>query len=239
MMRRVVTLSLFLTRNLFRTLLGVLPPALTLLVYRLTFTYRNQGDPDYFTAVGGLGLALVSVVTAFLVADRANRAAMYPLVARLPRRAELLAATVLSIVMIMLAMAALYTGCVILFQNMSLTPIELILIAPRWLVVFVFAATLGMMMSKLASRAGSHLFVWGLLGGMAFLRERVILFDVPAFLTDSVELIVRPITHTLTTTLEPFSIQILPALMLTLLYAGGLFALAVWLFRHKDLLWLE
>lgn len=161
MMRRVITLSLFLTRNLFRTLLGILPPALTLLVYRLTFTYRNQGDPDYFTAVGGLGLALVSIVTAFLVADRANRAAMYPLVARLPRRAELLAATVLSIVVIMLAMATLYTGCVIVFQNMSLTPIELMLIAPRWLVVFVFTATLGVLMSKLASRAGSHLIVWG------------------------------------------------------------------------------
>jgi hypothetical protein len=239
MMPRVVTLSLFLTRNLFRTLLGILPPALTLLVYRLTFTYRNQGDPDYFTAVGGLGLALVGVVTAFLVADRANRAAMYPLVARLPRRAELLAATVLSIVMIMSAMATLYTGCVIIFQNMSLTPIELMLIAPRWLVVFVFAATLGVMMSKLASRAGSHLIAWGLLGGMAFLRERVILFDVPAFLTDNVEFIVRPLTYALTTTLEPFSIQILPALMLTLFYAGGLFALAVWLFRCKDLLWVE
>lgn len=238
-MRRVVTLSLFLTRNLFSTLLGVLPPALTLLVYRLTFTYRNQGDPDYFTAVGGLGLGLVGVVTAFLVADRANRAAMYPLVARLPRRAELLAAVVLSIVIIMVAMAMLYTGCVLGFQNMALTPIELILVVPRWLVVFVFVATLGLLMSKLASRADSHLIVWGLLGGMAFLRERVILFDVPAFLTDSIELVVRPITYTLTTMLEPFSIQILPALLLTLVYAGGLFSMAVWLFRRKDLLWLE
>lgn len=239
MTRRVITLSLLLTRNLFRTLLGVLPPALTLLVYRLTFTYRDQGDPDYFTAVGGLGLALVCMVTALLVCDRANRAAMYPLVARLPRRAELIAAVALSIVLVMLAMATLYTALVLVFHNVTFTPIDLILIAPRWLSVFLFAATLGVMMSKLASRNGSHLIVWGAIGAMVFMRERVIMFDVPSFLTDAIELVARPITQALTLPLEPFSIQVLPPLLLTLLYASGLFFTGVRLFQGRDLLWVE
>ena len=239
MINRVVILGFFLTRNLFRSLLGVLPPALTLLAYRLTFTYRNQGDPDYFVAVGGIGLALVSVVTALLIADRANRAAMYPMLARLRHRGEYLAATVFGIVLISMAMAALYTGCVLVFQNMTLTPMQLLLVAPRWLIVFIFGATLGVNLSKLANRGGSYLIVWGVLGAMVFLRERAILFDVPVFLTDWVELVVRPITFTLTTTLEPFSLQVLPAWLITLAYAGAFYFLAVLLFHRKDLSWVE
>ncbi len=241
MSHRIVMLALFLVRNLFRTLLGILPPALTLLVYRLTFTYRNQGDPAYFTAVGGLGLALVCVITAILVADRANRAAMYPLVARLPHRIELLAAVALGTVLIMIAMAALYTTMVLGFQHMTLTPMEILLIAPRWLILLVFATTLGMQLSKLVSRNGSHVIAYLALGAMAFGREQLRFLDSAqhSLWIDITERITLPITDTLTAPLEVNPVQVLPALALTLLYAGVLFALAVGLFSRKDLLWAE
>ncbi|MCI0476752.1 MAG: hypothetical protein L0Y55_10935, partial [Anaerolineales bacterium] len=159
MTRRILALSLALVRNLFRTLFGVLPPVLTLLIYRLTYTYRDQGNPAYFTAVGGAGLMFVCVVTALLVADRANRAAMYPLIARLPRRAEFLLAVIVATLLITIAMAVLYTALVLGFHT-TLTPIELLLIAPRWFCVFILGATLGLMMSRLASRNGSHVIVF-------------------------------------------------------------------------------
>ena len=239
MTRRVVALSLALVRNLYRTLFGVLPPVLTLLIYRLTFTYRNQGDPAYFTAVGGVGLTFVCVITALLVADRANRAAMYPLIARLPRRAELLLAVVVATLFIMIAMAVLYTSFVLGFQHITLTPLEGLLIAPRWLSVFVLGATLGLLMSRLASRHSSHVIVFIGLGGMALSREQVrdLSNSQSSWLVDGVELFVRPITDALTVNLQ--SSDVLLALAVTLLYAAVLLAIAVWLFRRKDLLWME
>ena len=238
MTNRVLVLSLFLTRTLFRTLLGVLPPVLTLLLYRLTFTYRHQGDPAYLTAVGGLGLACVGVVTALLVADRANRAALYPLIARLPHRAELLAAVAVSTVLITIGMAILYVSLVLGLQHMTLTPEQLLPIVPRWLVVFVFAATLGLMMGRLASRRGSHVVVFTVLGLMALSREQLRFLNVgeSAWLVEAAELVARPVTDSLTAN-DAF--QILPALAVTGLYAIALFALAVGLFRGKDLIWTE
>jgi hypothetical protein len=179
------------------------------------------------------------VVTALLVADRANRAAMYPLIARLPRRAELLIAVVAATLLTLVAMAVLYTSLVLGFQHMTLTPIELLLIAPRWLVVFVLGATLGLMMSRLASWHSSHVLVFIGLGGMALSREQVRYLSngESAWFVDGVELFVRPITDTLTVNLQ--SSGVLPALAMTLLYAAALLAIAVWLFNRKDLLWME
>lgn len=242
MITRVTTLALFITRNLFRTLLGVLPPALTLLVYRLTFTYRNQGDLAYFTAIGGLGLMFVCVITALLVADRANRAAMYPLLARLPNRMELLVAVVVSTIIITIAMAVLYTTLVLGFQHMTLTPVELLFIAPCWLGEFIFAAALGLMMSKLASRGGSYAIVFAVLGTMAFVHEwgvRSVPSGESSWLMNGITLVIHPITATLMTSLQTDPIFVLPALGLTIAYATALFALATALFQRKDVLWAE
>ena len=241
MMRRIFTLALFLTRNLFRTLLGVLPPVLTLLVYRLTFTYRDQGDPAYLTAMGGAGLAFVGIITALLVADRANRAAMFPLVARLPRRVEYLAAVVTSIVLIMIGMATLYLALVLGLRHMTLTPMQLMLIMPRWLTIFIFSATLGLMMSKLASRGGSHIIVFTALGLMALSREQLRFLNAgeSSWLIASIEFLVRPITDVLTASLETNALQVLPGLALDLAYAAMLFTIAAWLFHRKDLMWTE
>jgi hypothetical protein len=238
MTRRVLSLSLAFVRNLYRTLFGVLPPGLTLLVYRLSFTYRHQGDPAYFTALGGIGLAFVGVVTALLVADRANRAAMYPFIARLPRRAEFLFAVVVATLFITVAMAGLYTSLVLSF-HVALTPLELLLIFPRWLSIFILSATLGLLMSRLASRHNSHVIVFVVLGGMALSREQIryLVNGQSSWFVDSVEFVVRPITDALTINLQ--SSAVLPALAVTLLYAAVLLASAVWLFQRKDLLWME
>jgi hypothetical protein len=241
MSTRILTLALFITRNLFRTLLGILPPVLTLGFYRITFTYQNQGDPAYLTAVGGIGLALVCVITTLLVADRANKAAMYSLLARLPRRIEFLAAVLVSVLMIMLAMATLYLALVLGLRHMSLTPIEFLLIMPRWFAVFTFAATLGLMMSKLASRYSSHVITFVVLGALALTREqyrRVNPGDVP-WLAEISAAIMRPITETLTSPLDQNIRAILPTLSASLMYALAIFMLATWLFQHKDILWAE
>jgi hypothetical protein len=241
MTRRIFTLALFLTRNLFRTLLGILPPVLTLLIYRLTFTYRDQGDPAYLTAMGGAGLAFVGIITAWLVADRANRAAMYPLIARLPSRIEYLAAVIVSIVLIMLAMAVLYLALVLGLHHMTLTPMQLVLIVPRWLTLFVFVAALGLMMSKLASHGGSHIITFTVLGLMALSREQLRFLNPgeSSWLIASIEFLIRPITDVLTASLETNTHHVLPGLALTLAYAAMLFTIATLLFHRKDLLWTE
>ncbi|MCI0475222.1 MAG: hypothetical protein L0Y55_03170, partial [Anaerolineales bacterium] len=110
---------------------------------------------------------------------------------------------------------------------------------PRWFCVFILGATLGLMMSRLASRNGSHVIVFAGVGALALSRELVrgLANDQSHWIVDGVEFFVRPITDALTIHLQ--SSAVLPGLVVTLLYAAVLLASAIGLFHRKDLLWME
>jgi hypothetical protein len=97
-------------------------------------------------------------------------------------------------------------------------------------------------MSKLVSRRGSHLLAYLLLGLLLSVADQrgILLRAGFGWLVDGAALVAGPITATLTQSVEWAGIEgFLRPLLLTLLYAGLLFALAIGLFRSKDLLWTE
>ena len=238
-MSRVVTLSLFFTRDLFRSLWGVVPPALGVVLYWLTFYYA--GTVDYFAAVGGMDLALVCLVTTLLLADRANRATTYPLLARLPHRGELLAAIAGSALCVTIPLAIVFA---IVAQSLGVVQItlpEALIIAPRWLALFVLVTTIGLHLSRLASRGGSYLVAYLLLGlSLTVSEQQRLLGPELGWVPQTINVVTGPIAHLAASPVTPWEpVPFLLALGVTSACSGLLFALAVWLFRRKNLMWAE
>jgi hypothetical protein len=239
-MRSTLTLSWFLTRDFARSLYVIVPPALTLALYRVFFLYR--ADVAYFAAVGGVVLGFVCLTTTLLFASLANRAALYPLLARVPRRAHLIAAIVVSAISITVILALIF-GMVAQWQGVvQLTLGEACLIAPRWLALFVFVTAFGLHLSKLVSRGGSNLLAYGALivTLSAYERERLPFEPMPDWLAQVVACVLRPLSATIVGGSDLSApLGYAANLLGAWLYAAGLFALALWLFRRKDLLWVE
>jgi ABC-type antimicrobial peptide transport system permease subunit len=237
---RVRTLSLFLVRDLYRSPAGAIPPLLALAFYWLTFTLFGV-DADYLVAVGGFTMTLVALATTFVLAHRVNRAATYPFLLRLPRRADLLAsvggASLISTVML----AAIFVIAAMLRHDIRLTPLELFYLASRWLALFAFAAAVGLHLSQLVSRRNSHLLAFFLLGAFPTVtdNQRHLLRYGLDWLVRVFNILVYPVTTTMTGVLHLPLVTYLSALLLTLLYTAILALLAAWLFRRKDLLWIE
>ena len=239
-MRRVATLARFQLKEMVRSFAIVAPLAITLGLYWIFFEF--PGDVDYFAATGGFVLLVASLVTTLLLAGQANRMSSTATVARLPRRAELLLAIVASTLVIAAVMASVYTGLALGQAKVAMTVANLIVIAPRWLGLSAFFATVGLHLSRLTSRRGSHLIAFGLLATFATVIEQqgVLMRSNFAWLADTATAISSPIVTLLR---EPVAALVLTryasALLLMAAYTLGLFALAAWLFRRKDLLWVD
>lgn len=238
-MNRVCTLSRFLVWELFRSLLGLIPPALTLGFYQATFYFG--GNVDYFAGVGGGDMMIVALATSLLLVHRANRAATYPLLARLPRRVELLIAIVVSTLGIEALMTVLFLALVLGFHKATVTLPELLVILPRWFTLFLFAAALGLNMGKLVSRGGSHIVTSGVLALVVTVNElQFSLLQDQTWLLNGILWLASPLATMLSAGVHALSPeQYGLAFLLTLIYAGALFLLAAALFQRKDLLWVE
>ncbi len=236
-MNRVITLSLFLLRDLARSLWIAVPPGLTIALYRVFFLYGS--DVSYFASVGAMILGLVCLTTTLLLTSTANRASTYSLLARLPRRAELVAAIALTSLGLTLVHAIFFTALLWLSGQVPLTPLLVLGIAVRWLVWFVFLIAFGLHLTRFISRGGSNLVAYVILILVLISYERL---EYPDFaLVDTVQQITLALINPLTTILLGASdlLSYMPGLLITLLYAVLLYSLAVWLFRRKDLLWAE
>ncbi len=239
-MSRVLALSLFLVRDLYRGVAGAVPPILTLGVYQATFLY--SGKVDYFASIGGVDLAFVCLITTLLFVSRVNRASTYPLLARLEQRIELLAALVVSALLVTAMMAVLFTAFIIGQGKVTLEATDLIVILPRWLALFVFSAALGLNMGRLVSRNGSYLVTTAIVAFVVTVSEQQVflLKDQRDWLVEAVAWIASPITTTIAVPVTNGGLdQYWLPIALTLAYAAALFGIAAALFRHKDLLWAE
>jgi hypothetical protein len=239
-MTRIWTLAGYLSRELFRSLAGMVPLAAALAFGLIAFEYGM--DQAQFITVAGVGTGGLCLLTTLLLAGRANRASSYLLLARLRWRGELLAALVLSGLGITLILALAIGAGNLLAGRLTLQFPSALWIVPTWLPLWLLAGALALPLSALVARSGSHLAGYVLLVGLLIASDR------KAWLAArGLDWLVRAVTAILwpvTTLLGRASAGIhdrsyLLAATLTLAYAGLLFALAVALFEDKDLLWSE
>ena len=239
-MRRTTAMAWFLLKELARSLLIIAPLALTLALYWIFFEW--PGDVDYFAATGGFTLIVATLVTVLLLASQLNRSSSAVMLLRLARRSELLAAMVLCVAVLAGLLAALYTVLALVQANVAISPVELLLIAPRWLALVLFAASLGLLLTRLTSRGGSYIVTFAALALFATATELRGVMERGSFawLAEAIAAVASPVTTTLREPAIPVSGSgYLLSIAGVLVFAAGLFALAAWLFRRKDLLWAE
>jgi hypothetical protein len=239
-MTRIWTLTVFLIRDLFRSLAGVVPLAAGLAFGLIAFEYGM--DQTQYIMVAGVGTGAICLITGLLLASRANRASSYVLVARLPWRGELLVALVVGSLLITATLTLLITGGNLLANRLTLEFPSILWILPTWLPFWLLMAALALPLSPLAGQNGSEIVSWVLLTALlvandqkARLQERGL-----NWLAQGIVAILWPVN----TLLSQASAGIhgrsyFLAVALTLAYAGLAFGLAVGSLTSKDLLWAE
>lgn len=163
MSHRILVLAGYFLRRLVFSLSGAVYIILALIYWAVLFP-PGQGTPDteyYILVIGAFG-AVLTFLSALTIAARANRAANYPLVVRLPSRVEYLASVFISslvfatLLQVLMAVFALVRG-----PELSL--LRLLEIPPIWLATNVLAAVLALHASDLVTANWSRVTIYGLL----------------------------------------------------------------------------
>ncbi|MBN1661842.1 MAG: hypothetical protein JXA93_25835 [Anaerolineae bacterium] len=239
-MIRVWVLAMFMLRDLFRSLVAVVPLGVTLAFALIAFEY-GMDQPQFVTVAGG-AMAALCLLNCLLLAGRANRGATYLIAGRLPRRSELLAALVVSSVVLTIVLALATTAGNLVTGRLALDFPSALWVIPTWLVLLLLAATLALSLSPLISRGGSHLAGW------VFLAAVLVAYDQQARLrahglewaARAVAVVAWPVSTLLSSaSAGDHGRSYFLALGLTLAYAALLFVVAVEAFDDKDLLWAE
>lgn len=239
-MNRICILSTVLVRDLFLSMASIVPLAAALAFGLIAFEYGM--DQAQFVTVGGVGTLVLCFLSTLLLAGRANRASTYLVLARLRRRAELLASLILASFSITVLLTILIALGNLLTDRLILDLPATLWILASWPPLLLLAASLGLALSGLVARGGSHLVGYLLLAGL------LIANDQDALLADhSLSWLVRTVSAILWpvgTLLAHASAGLLDrayllAGALTLGYAILLYLLATLLFQDKDLLWSE
>jgi hypothetical protein len=239
-MNRIWALTVFLTRDLFLSLAGTVPLVTAVAFGLIAFEYGM--DQAQFITVAGVGTGIICFLTALLLANRANRASSYLLMARLHQRAELLASLVLSSLGITAGLSALIAAGNLLGGRLTLDWPSALWIVPSWLPVWLLAAALALPLAALVERGGSHLLGYVLLTALLIAndqKERLMAHGL-GWLAHLVTTILWPVRTLLAQASAGLhDTSYLVAGVLTVGYVGLLFGLASLLFEDKDLLWAE
>ena len=239
-MKRIFTLTSFLTRDLFGSLAGIVPLASTVAFGLIAFEYGM--DQSQFTTVAGIGMGTICLATALVLASRANRASSFLLVARLHRRTELLAALVLGSLVSTTVLSLIVALANLLAGRLTLDFPSALWIVPTWLPLWLLAAALALPLSGLVGRSGSHLAGYLLLAGLLIANDRkaFLISHGVNWLARVVETVLWPVNALLARASAGIhTLDYVLALALTCAYAMLLFGLAAFLFGDKDLLWPE
>ncbi len=168
MRRRLSVLIGFLLRRLFFSLTGVIYTILALVYWAILFP-PQQGTPDfdnYFLIIGAFGAGMTFLVTLSL-ASRANEAANYPLVVRLPSRVEYLTAVLLSALLGAGLLQLLVAGLALFRGPAALWP-QILEVPPVWISVNVLTAVLALHASDFVTAGWSRVYVFGILAIFLF-----------------------------------------------------------------------
>lgn len=239
-MRRIWVLARYFVSDLFRSLAGIVPAAAALAFGIIAFEYGM--DQPQFITVAGLGTCALCSLTTLLLAGRANQASVYPLLARLQKRGELLAALVVGGILITAILAIVITGANLVLGRLTLDFPSALWILPTWSALWLLGAALALPLSGLTGRRGSNVASWVLLTMLLVANDQKSWLRSHGFewLARAISAIVWPVA----TLLSQASAGIhgrdyVLSLFLTLLIAGLLYGLAAQLFEDKDLLWAE
>lgn len=239
-MSRIWTLTLFLTRDLFGSLAGIVPLAGALAFGLIAFEYGM--DQAQYITVAGLGTGVLGLITTLLLATRANRASFALPLTRLHRRAELLAALILGSLGITALLTLLLTTANLLAGRLTLDGLSALWVLPTWLPLWLMATALALPLSALVGRGGSHLAGYVLLAALLLANDRKSLLVARGldWLVRIVEAVLWPVNTLLAQASAGRHGQTyFLAWLATLACAGLLFGLAAILFDDKDLLWSE
>ena len=239
-MSRTWIVARFLTRDLFLSLAGVVPVAAAVTFGLIAFEYGM--DQAQFFTVAGIGTGTICLLTALLLAARAKHAWFYPLLARLPRRGELLAAILVSSMGITTLLTLLITFANLTAGRLTLDMPSALWLLPTWFALWLLAGALALPLAALTSRSGTHLVLWGLFATLLVANDQksTLLSRGPEWAARLLTVLFWPVSTLLSR--ASAGVHDLPyflALLLTLVYGLLLFAFAARLFRGKDLLWAE
>lgn len=171
MAQRILTLTGYLLRQLILSLAGIIYIVMTLAVWRLLFDPGQQTpEPAYYILIVGLFGAAAGFLVTLSVANRANRAANYPLLARLPSRVEHLVAVLIASFLMTLGLQMLLA--VLSTYNGPSIELGMILdLPPLWVALDLLAVVLALHATDLVTAGWSRVYVYGCLAIALFGRQ--------------------------------------------------------------------
>lgn len=167
-MQRIITLTFFFVKNIFRSLTGI-GLLLISLVFWVIFFSPGQKTPDaaYYTLVIGCFGAGMAFVVTLVSASRANHAELYPWIIRLPSRIEYMTAVFCSALLIT-AVLQLLVAALALINGPQLSVIHLLEIPPIWASLAILGSVLALHATDLVVSGWSRVYVFGLLAIVLF-----------------------------------------------------------------------
>lgn len=239
-MNRIWTMTLYMIRDLILSLSGIVPLAAALAFGLIAFEYGM--DQAQFITVGAVGTLAICFLATLLLANRANRATSYLLLARLHGRTELLTSLLVASLGITAVLAVMIAAGNLLAGRLTLSLPSAFWILPTWLPLLLMAASLGLALSGLVARNGSHLLGYLLLTGLLVANDQGTALTNRGFhwLAQAASTILWPVSTLLARASAGTLDRVyFVAGTLTLGYALSLYLLAAILFQDKDLLWSE
>lgn len=233
-MSRVFTLVAYVLGEFSSTWQVVIPPALALTFYGIAFQYG--ATPAYFATVTALAMVLIMAITVLLLSGRLNRAASYPLVARLGSRTELLVALVLAAFLVTVVLTLLVCVLALIQRIVTLSADQWLRLGVTWPLLYLCAGSFALLLTNLTSRRGSHILFYALVALFAAVYDYSdeLARANAGWIVQVWQRVLAPFGDAL----DPLvSANLLRADLLIVGYALVCFLLAGWLFGGKDLLW--
>lgn len=163
MIRRLFVLTGYFLRNIFFSLAGSIYIILALAYWAIFFP-PGQGTPDldnYFLIIGAFGAAMTFLAT-LTIAARAYRAENYPLVVRLPSRAEYITVVFTSALLFTFVLQLLI-AVLALIRGPQLSLGKMLEIPPLWISINLLAAMLALHASDMVASGWSRVVIFGVL----------------------------------------------------------------------------
>ncbi|UCC54058.1 MAG: hypothetical protein JSV68_08815 [Anaerolineaceae bacterium] len=163
MIRRLFVLTGYFLRNIFFSLAGSIYIILALAYWAIFFP-PGQGTPDldnYFLIIGAFGAAMTFLAT-LTIAARAYRAENYPIVVRLPSRAEYITVVFTSALLFTFVLQLLI-AVLALIRGPQLSLGKMLEIPPLWISINLLAAMLALHASDMVASGWSRVVIFGVL----------------------------------------------------------------------------
>jgi len=168
MSQRIAALTAYFLRNLTFSLTGVIYVILGLAFWIIMFP-PGQPTPEasyYILLLAAFGAA-ITFFAVLTISSRANQAANYPWIVRLPSRVEYLASVFLAATIYAFILQSLI-ALLALFRGPSLTVGLVVDILPIWISLNVLTAVLALHATDFVSSGWSRVYLFGLIAIFLF-----------------------------------------------------------------------